>query len=291
LTPVLAVRVDDALSAAATVLSSRGIANARVEAEWLLAGSLGVGRFDLYLALDRELAPDVTAEYDARVVRRASGEPLQQIVGWESFRGLRFRVTRDVLVPRPETECLVEWMLALLPGTPATVVDAGTGSGCIAGAIAAECPGLRVIATELSEAAARVAHGNVRALGVADRVSIIVADALGVVRAGSVDLVVANPPYLPDAILPELPREVRDWEPKLALAGGAVGTSVLARLIVDGRRVLRAGGWLVVETAGGPQADTVASLFHAQGYAGIGVRADLTGTPRFVAGRRPGEGS
>jgi release factor-specific protein-(glutamine-N5) methyltransferase len=292
LTGALAVRaVQEALSAAAAALSSAGIANARAEAEWLLAGTLGVGRFDLYLVLDRELAPEMTATYERRVTRRAAGEPLQQIAGWEAFRGLRFSVTRDVLVPRPETESLVEWVLTLLPGTDATIVDVGTGSGCIAGALASERPDVRVIATELSEAAARVAQRNMRALRVERRVSIVIGDALGALRSGAVDIVVANPPYLPDAMLPTLPREVRDWEPPLALAGGPDGTSVIARLSADAQRVLRPGGWLVVETAGGAQADAVATSLQDQGYAGIGVRADLTGTRRFVAGRRQGENS
>jgi release factor glutamine methyltransferase len=279
-------RASDRLAAAIARLEDAGIATARLEAEWLLAHALGVGRFEIYLALDREL-PDAARDlFDAAIARRARGEPLQQIVGWESFRGLRVRVTRDVLVPRPETESLVEWALELLPPGPRRVVDVGTGSGCIAAAIASVRGDARVLALDVSLAAARVACDNARALDLGARVDVIAGDVLMPIRSRSVDLVVANPPYVSDGDEAALPREVRDWEPIVALYGGTDGLRVLTRIVDDARRVLVPGGVLVVETAGEPQVDAVAARVSSARYIDVAIRADLTGRRRFVAGRR-----
>ena len=279
-------KAGDRLTAAVAALAGAGIRTARVEAEWLLAGVLGVGRFEVYLALDRELSPATLDAYGRAIARRAAGEPLQQIVGWESFYGLRVRVTPDVLVPRPETESLVAWALACLPPGPRRVVDVGTGSGCIAAAIAHARPDVTVLAGELSPAAARVARDNVAALGLAGRVRVVVADVLTAVASDAADVVVANPPYLFDGMLADLPREVRNWEPHGALLGGTDGLRVMTRIVEDAARVLVRGGTLLVETAGEPQVDAVAAMFDRAGYTEVAIRADLTETRRFVAGRR-----
>lgn len=278
-------RLADRLAAGVAALETAGAGAARLEAEWLLAAALGVARFEVYLALDRELDDDVAAAYDAAIRRRAAGEPLQHILGWESFRGLRLRVTRDALVPRPETESLVDWALALLPPGRRVVVDVGTGSGCVAAAIADARPDARVVAVDLSPAAAQLARENVCALGFASRVAVVVGDLLTAIGADRVDLVVANPPYLPDALLATLPREVRDWEPRVALSAGADGLALLRAIAAGSRRVLRGGGWLVMETAGELHVEPVAALLRSDGYAEVAIRVDLTGTRRFVAGR------
>lgn len=277
----------DLASAAAAELDRAGVATARVDAEWLLAGLLGVGRFEPFVAGARALGPRVVARYADLVRRRGAGEPLQQLLGWESFRGLRLRVTRDVLVPRPETEMLAEWALDLLARGRGRrlVVDVGTGSGAIACAIASEACDVEVLAVDLVPAAAAVARDNAQALGLADHVRVVVADLLGVVPSGCADLVVSNPPYLPAALLPATPREVRDWEPRVALDGGEDGLAVVRPLIADARRALRPGAPLVLETAGAEQADIVADLLRGAGYADVATRADLTGTVRFVAAR------
>jgi release factor glutamine methyltransferase len=278
------------VAAGSLALEAAGVATARSDAEWLLAGVLGVGRFAAYLA-DGGLVPAVVERYESLVRRRAAGEPLQQLIGWEAFRGLRIRVTPDVLVPRPETEVLVEWALALLAPAARLVVDVGTGSGCIACALAAERPDVRVLALDLSPAAAVVARGNVGSLALGHGVAVVVADLLAAVRAASVDLVVANPPYLPAPLLPSLPREVREWEPPGALAAGEDGLSVLRPLIADARRILKPRAPLVLETAGPDQAEAVAGLLAGRGYTEIERRADLTGTSRFVAARQPASGA
>jgi release factor glutamine methyltransferase len=211
---------------------------------------------------------------------------MQQILGRESFRGLDVRVTRDVLIPRPETETLVEWALEWLAPGARRVVDAGTGSGCIAAAIAAVRPDVRVTAVDVSLAAARVARVNARTLGFGARIDVVVGDLLGALR-GPVDLVVANPPYMKTAAWPALPREVRDWEPRLALDGGADGAALLRRIVADAPRVLTSGGGaLVVETGGEAHVDGIAAAFRTSGFDAVAIEADLTGRRRFVAGRR-----
>jgi release factor glutamine methyltransferase len=282
----MTARAGDRLVAAIATLEAAGIATARIEAEWLLAAALGVGRFDVYVGLNRELAEQEIEAFDHAVRRRAAGEPLQQVLGWESFRGLPIRLTPDVLVPRPETEALVEWALTWLGTGHRRVVDVGTGSGCIAAAIADARPDVAIVAVDVSEEAARVARANVVALGLARQVRVLNADALAPIRTASVDVVVANPPYLPSAILPDLPREVRDWEPRLALDGGDEGTALIARLVADAPRVLVGRGVLIVETAGESQVDAVAELFRRRAYEDVRVQADLTGRRRFVGGRK-----
>jgi len=197
-------------------------------------------------------------------------------------------LTDAVLVPRPETETLVEWALALLPspsGRRLLAIDVGTGSGCIACALASERPDLDVIAVDVSPAAVGVARENARALDLAARVRVIAADLLDGIGDAGADLIVSNPPYLPTALVPELPAEVRIHEPRLALDGGGDGLALIRRIATTARRCLRPSGALAVETAGGDQAEAAAALLRAAGWHQVAVRADLVGIDRFVAGR------
>lgn len=286
------VRVREQLERAAARLAGAGVEPARVDAEWLLAGLLGVGRAELALALDQELPPALARRYEAVTSRRAGREPLQQILGWEAFRDLRLGVTPAVLIPRPETELLVEWALELLPrptvGRSPRVVDVGTGSGCVACAIAQERADAVVVATDRSLAALEVARANVQALGLAGRVRLLAADLVAALGPERADLVVANLPYLPTGLVAELGPEVREHEPRVALDGGADGLAVLRPLVGEAGRTLRPSGALVLETAGDSQAPVVADLLRAGGFQAIAVRRDLTGVERFVAGRRAG---
>ena len=278
----------DQLAAATTALETAGLPSARVDAEWLLAGLLGLGRVAARLELG-EAAPAPLAERYARAVsRRARREPLQRILGWEEFRGVRVRLTDSVLVPRPETETLVEWALALLPAPGPRrllAIDVGTGSGCIACALASERADLDVVAVDVSPAAAAVARENVRALDLAGRVRVVAADLFAGLRDIRADLIVSNPPYLPSALMPELPPEVRIHEPRLALDGGSDGLAVIRRIATAARPYLRPSGALVVETAGGDQTSAAATLLRAAGWDQVAVRGDLVGIERFVAGR------
>ncbi len=268
-------------------LAAAGIPTARKDTEWLLASVLGVECFDLYMERSREVAPAAAARFRAWVDRRTAHEPLQYILGFEDFHGLRLMVTPEVLIPRPETEGLVEWAIQILKDRPeAAVADLGAGSGAIACAIAAGLPAVEVLAIERSLGALAVAFGNVRRLGLADRVHLLAGDLfepLGAVRAG-LDLVVANPPYLPTAILGSLPPEVSMYEPRLALDGGPDGMAVIRRIIAGAPATLRPGGWLLMEI-GEEQAGPLASLMAAEGFSGIQARRDLQGIERYIAGR------
>ena len=276
------------LDAATTVLEAAGLSSARVDAEWLLAGLLGVGRVAVRMDLAETVPAPIAERYAYAVSRRARREPLQRILGWEEFRGVRVHLTDAVLVPRPETETLVEWALALLPppgGRRPLAIDLGTGSGCIACALASERPDLDVIAVDVSPAAAAVARENARALGLASRVGVVAADLLDGIRDLGADLIVSNPPYLPSALVPELLSEVRIHEPRLALDGGADGLALIRRIATAARRYVRPSGALAVETAGGDQTEAAAALLRAAGWDRVAVRADLVGIDRFVAGR------
>src|SRR5213594_102233 len=285
---MVAATLADQLDAAKTALEAAGLPTARVDAEWLLAGLLGVGRVAVRLDLGRPAPAPLVERYAHAVSRRARREPLQRILGWEEFRGLRVLLTDAVLVPRPETEVLVEWALALMPARGARrllAVDLGTGSGCIACALAAERPDLDVVAIDVSPAAAAVARENANTLGLAARIRVVATDLLDGVRDLGADLIVSNPPYLPTGLVPELPPEVRTHEPVVALDGGADGLALIRRIAASARRALRASGVLVVETAGGAQATAAAALLRTADFAQVAVRADLAGVDRFVAGR------
>lgn len=276
----------DALAAAARVLAEAGVGSPRVDAEWLLAGILGVGRATVHL--DQGLSPEQGERYERAVRRRARREPLQRVLGWEEFHGLRVQLTGAVLVPRPETEVLVDWALTLLPPRlPArrpTVVDVGTGSGCVACALASRRPDLAVVAVDVAADALHAARANVAALDLAARVRVVASDLLGAVRGRSAHMIVANPPYLPTGSLAALAPEVRDHEPWLALDGGQDGLAVIRRLVRDARDCLVPGGTLVLETAGGSQAHAAAALMREAGFGRVLVHNDLAGIERFVAG-------
>ena len=283
----VAVTVAEWLDVAAADLGAAGVETPRVDAEWLLAHCLAVPRLALRMAPLRAVDGDVAARSAAALRRRARREPLQHIIGSQDFRGVRVAVTREVLVPRPETEVLVEWALELLPAGAPVVVDVGTGSGCIACAIAEERPAARVIALERSAQAAAVARAHAADLG--GRVRVLVGDLfapLGDVRA---DLIVSNPPYLDAALLAALPPEVAEFEPRMAVDGGADGLDVIRPLVAGARAHLRPGAALVLETAGGEQARRVAALLEAADFTQVSLRRDLAGVERFVAGRAPAE--
>jgi release factor glutamine methyltransferase len=271
----------------AAVLEAAGIESARPEAEWLLASLLGMDRAALHLDPARRLATPTITRYLSLVDRRAAREPLQYLLGWEDFHGIRLAVTPDVLVPRPETEDLVEWAIEVLRDRPEPVVaDLGTGSGAIACAIAHALPQAEVLAVEVSAGALAVASRNVRELALSSRVHLLAGDLfapLGSIAAG-LDLVVASPPYLPSAVLPSLPPEVSRHEPRAALDGGPDGLAVIRRVVSGAPPVLRRSGWLLMEI-GDDQAGPVASLMAAEGFAGIRARRDLNGIERYIGGR------
>ena len=280
--------VRDRLDDAATRLTGAGIETPRVDAEWLLAAALGVGRNGLYAVLDDGLPDGAAERFETWIGRRVARVPLQHLLGTQAFRDLLVRVTPDVLVPRPETEMLVSWALELLPpsGGRPLVLDVGTGSGCIACALAAERPDVRVVAADASPAAVAIAGENVVALGLADRVTVSVSDLFAGLAPMSADLIVSNPPYIATSLIDRLAPEITDHEPRAALDGGPDGLTLIRRLVSEAPRWLQACAPLVLETAGDGQAGEVARLMRAAQFTDVMTRRDLAGVTRFVCGRR-----
>ena len=280
--------VSTALAAGTDALRAAGVDGAGVDAEWLLASVLRMPRGALRVEPRRTLEPAEAGRYVARLRRRMNREPLQHVLGTAPFRHITLRVGPDALIPRPETELLAEWALELLPDTLASplVIDVGTGTGCIACAIAWERPGARVVALEASPRAAAMARDNVAALGLAGRVSVEVSDLFATVGATRAHLVVSNPPYLPTDLIRTLSPEV-NRDPRIAMDGGGDGLGVIRRIIADAPSHLVPGGALVLETFGCEQAGSVAALLREHGFEAIETRRDLAGVERFVGGRRP----
>ncbi len=271
---------------AARYLEGRGVVKPRLNAEHLLSHCTGRSRTELYAYHDRPVSGREREEFAALLERRAAHEPLQYITGSKGFRYLELTVDRRVLIPRPETELLVERAVRLLnaaPGSP-VVVDVGTGSGCIALSISRECPAAVVYATEVSEEALEVARHNARRLGLHAAVSFLRGDLLDALRgelAGGVDLIVSNPPYVRLSDFASLPPEVRDHEPYVSLVAGPTGTEVHLRLMRQAPRWLAPGGRLLME-GGEDQVYGLAREGLDLGYEAAEVHDDLNGSPRIV---------
>ncbi len=261
----------------------KGIDGGRLDAEVLLADTLGLDRVGLYLQFDRPLSADELTAYRQRVTRRAQREPLQYILGETEFWSLPLRVTPEVLIPRADTEVLVEEALKKVTGA-VTILDVGTGSGAIAIALAHELPEARIEAVDISPAALALAEENARRNGVAERITFRQAD-LHRLEGGPYDLVVANPPYIPPAEMDGLMPEVREHEPHLALRGGDVdGLAAYRALAKASASLLKADGWLLVEVGSG-QAEAVRRLFTDTGLDECYARDDYAGIPRVIGGR------
>ncbi len=266
----------------ADYFAGKEIDSSRLEAELLLAATLDLDRVGLYVNFDRPLNADELVAFRERVRRRAQREPIQYILGETEFWSLIFNVNPAVLVPRADTEVLVEEALARIEGS-IRVLDVGTGSGVIAIALAHEKPEIQVTALDCSEPALEVARGNAQRNGVAERVTCLTGD-LAALPPGPFSVVVSNPPYIPSGDWQKLMPEVRDYEPRLALDGGDDGLEAYRQLAVQARQVLVHGGWLLVEVGIGQAAD-VCALFKAAGLIDVGQRDDYSGIPRVVMGR------
>jgi len=260
---------------------------ARRDAEALLLHIVQRNRASLLAHGKDELDAAQAARYVALIRRRLTGEPMQYIFGEAEFYGLPFRVTRDVLIPRPETEHLVEKALALAaPFAAPRIVDVGTGSGAIAVALASRLPAAHVTAIDLSARALDLAQENAELNGVADRIRFLPGDLLAPVDDESFDIVVSNPPYVPTADRDSLAVEVRNYEPAQALFAGEDGLAVYKRLIPAALAALVSGGSVALEIGYG-QAKAIRLLLTASGFDRIEFVADLQGIPRVACARRP----
>jgi release factor glutamine methyltransferase len=276
------------LAAHADRLAAAGVEEPRLEAERICAWVLATDRLHLHLDRERALAPAEAAAIAAAVARRAARAPLAYVLGTQPFRGLMLRVGPAVLVPRPETEEVVEAALAVLDtmgGARRAALDLGTGSGCIALALAQERPELIVTAVEASADALAVARENAGKTGLAGRVTFLEGDLYGPLAAGArFDLIVSNPPYLTPDEWDAAPPEVRA-EPRAALVGGADGLAVHRAVLAGAGARLRRGGAVVLEI-GATQGGAVAGIARAAGFAQVDVRRDLAGRDRIVVARR-----
>jgi len=275
------VTIGEVLRRSTDHLAARGAGRPRLEAEQLLAHALGLERVELYMHLDRPLSVAELDDARALVRRRADGEPLQYVLGEWGFRRLTLRVDGRALIPRPETETLVERCLALLDGDAAPrVLDVGAGSGAVALALADEHPGARVTAIDVSEDALSLARENAERTGIV--VELLHHDLFAGLPGDGWDLVVSNPPYVRDDELASLASEVVDWEPALALFDRG-HTEALVR---EATRALRPGGALAIETHE-DNASGVAGLLDREGYVAVRTTKDLAGRDRVVEGRTP----
>jgi len=281
----------DVLTTAVNRLTASQVPSPRLNAELLLMFTLDCDRAYLFAHPERELSMEEQARYDEALAERVRGVPAQYITGHQEFWGMDFVVTPAVLIPRPETEHVIETVLRLRaagegarPTQALRIVDVGTGSGCIALALAKELPQaeVEIHATDISSAALEIARVNAARLQLDGRVQFHETDLLQGLEPGSFDFVVSNPPYVGESEEDQVQLEVRKFEPRLAVFAGATGLEVILRLIPQARRALKPGGWLVMEISG-TIADGVRGLFD--GWDDVQVTNDLQGIPRVVSAR------
>jgi release factor glutamine methyltransferase len=280
----VSVTIGDALARATARLAEAGVDSARLESELLLARACDdCARALLYAELNREMTDEQLDAFEANIVRREKREPLAYILGEWGFRRLTLKTDRRALIPRPETEIVVERALEHVRDVEEPeVLDVGTGTGAIALAIADELPTARVTAVDVSEEALSLARENLELTGVNGRVRLVEHDLTSGLGEANFDLVVSNPPYVEPDELPMLQPEVRDWEPHVALvAAGA--TQKLAHAATE---ALRPGGWLVLEVAAGA-GERVEHLLSEVGFEDVRITPDLAGRDRVAEGRWP----
>jgi release factor glutamine methyltransferase len=272
----------DIIKKTSAFLADKGVESPRLNAEHLIGHALGLRRMQLYLQFERLLAESELEKIRPLVRRRAQREPLQHILGETDFFGLKIKCDRRALIPRPETEQLVELVTTLLPAPPATVLDLGTGTGCLALALASHWPGTRVTAVDASEDALALARENAAALSLADRVSFLRSDWFSALPPDArFDLIVANPPYLTAAETAAAAPEVRDFDPPAALTAGDNGLADLKKILAAAPAHLAPGGLLALET-GITHHVALLPLTASAGLVRAESRQDLTKRDRFI---------
>ena len=264
-------------------LGQAGVKSPQVDVEWLIADLLSCNRSEIPLHAQTDLTAEDQDLFSRRVERRTRREPLQHILGTANFLGYDFQVSAEVLIPRPETEVLVELALEFLVYLPnPSVFDLGTGSGCIALSLAKRCSKARIIGSDVSREALALARANAVSLDTLDQVEFRHADGLAAFAKGEqVDLILSNPPYIPTANIDTLEPEVRDHDPRLALDGGADGMQFYRLLANEGQSHLKSGGKLMAEFGDG-QAPTIVDLFAQAGWPSVTTVNDLSHRPRIL---------
>lgn len=285
----MTISIAEAIREAAQILMTAGLSEARREAGSLLEHVLDRDRTFIIGHPEQLITPAQMQIFRELVMRRAAGEPLQYITTTQSFFGLDFEVAKGVLIPRPETELLVETALELLENskTAPAICDVGTGSGCIAIALLHERPDAHALALDISEAALEVARRNAARHSVSERLTFVKSDCFSGISPtnSSFDLIASNPPYIAEREIAGLQREVRDHEPLEALAGGPDGLAVVRRLLVESGAFLKEGGYLLIEI-GFDQANEVEKLIDQKVWRLSAIKQDLQGIPRLVVLRK-----
>jgi len=287
--------ISQAISEGSRRLAAARIGQNLLDAGLLLRHVMGVDRTHLLTRSEKTIDEAQFRAYLALIERRAAGEPVQYLTGHQEFFGLDFIVTPDVLIPRPETEFLIERVMTLVEESKQEaplIVDLGTGSGCIAVTLAVRLPRARLIATDVSRASMDVARTNADRHGVRERIEFLEGDLFTPLGErgleGAVDVLASNPPYVDEKSSVSLQREVLDWEPHAALLGGADGLAFYRRLLADGSKYLKPGGSLVVEIGYG-QFDAISDLIAASSWRLVDVTRDLQSIPRTLTIRIPSE--
>jgi release factor glutamine methyltransferase len=299
----------EAIQKSTEFLAKKGVESPRLQTELLLAHLLKLPRMKLYLNFERVLTPAETDALRELVKRRGQREPLQHITGSTSFCGFEIAVNRHALVPRPETELLAEsgWeFLSTLNPQPSTALDFGTGTGCIAIALVMKCPSAKIVATDISADALALARGNAVRHNVADRIDFLQGDGFAALhsegRAPNIkdenggsrssplrkmefDLIISNPPYIPSAEIATLQSEVRDFDPRNALDGGADGLDFYRKLAMEAKPFLKPGGKIMLEFGDG-QAEAIRTIFEAEKWIVEAVREDYSHRARILIARR-----
>jgi len=282
------VTVLEAIQKSTDFLGKKNVESPRLQTELLLAHLLKMPRMKLYLNFDRVLTSAETDALREFVKRRGLREPLQHIVGFTSFCGLDLAVNRHALVPRPETELLAElgwqWLLENPRSTETTALDFGTGTGCIAIALAAKCPGARIFALDVSAAALALARQNAAKHNVADRVQFVHGDGFDALPAAQFDLITSNPPYIATAEIETLDPEVRDFDPRAALDGGGDGLVFYRLIAARAKPFLKPNGKIMLEFGDG-QADAIRAIFEAEKWIVEAVKADYSQRARIIIAR------
>ena len=277
--------VGDAIGWGATTLdeSDSPSRNSRADATLLLRHVLNIPQAELYAYRERPLTGLQTERFNALIQERAKGKPIQYLTGEQEFYGLPFHVTPAVLIPRPETEHLVEATITRLENHPnPRIADVGAGSGAIAVALAHALPNAKIVALDISAAALQVAYGNAQQNGVSERIRFMESDLLAAVANEQFEAIVSNPPYIAESERKTLPKEVRDYEPSQALFAGPAGLEFYQRLIPAAHPLLAPAGWLLMEIGHGQQRAIETLL---QGWNAIEFITDLQSIPRVVIAR------
>ncbi len=281
----------EGIQKSAEFLGKKGVESPRLQAELLLAHVLNMPRMKLYLNFERALMDTETASFRELVRRRSQREPLQHIISSTSFCGLEIAVNRHVLVPRPETEILAElgwkWLAERQKSNAPNVnaLDFGTGSGCIAIALATKCPEAKIVAVEISAEALDTARQNAAKNGIVERIEFLQGDGFGILAPGTqFDLIISNPPYIPTAEIETLEPEVRDFDPRSALDGGSDGLDFYRRFAAEARPFLKPGGKIILEFGDG-QAPAIRNIFEAQKWIVEAIHADYTQRQRIFIAR------